>query len=1167
MFQKTWDPKTKEGKGRIKALSSIVENLKTREELGPALDASQLFKDMRHITVYMFLQREASRKSPLGNAWKRVPVRPNAIQTYFPDESKHDQLRKDMRTLPTEEFNKKYPVWPTLSRHLRESIYKSLDTGRDHRLAAIGRNVTHPPASLVPMVTVRNWWLSLPTPRREKFDREFLGRYRSDYRQPGNTNADIISEWPEALNYDGLRHAARALSETRNRLQIANEIGKSTKRNQEITDIWKIQGLEARCRQLVQEGWLTKTGGLQHVLQTVNTEFAVKLGKSSQLTKRALVAHLAQLVWTQEIQIDIRRAIRSRLLMDQSQIEEFRTQYYPWIPEKMWKRKVKFFKGLSDANLSANFVAGVGRLITDELGPEAERFEFPQNDFAHPLEIPVDGDWNMPVVNGAHIGIVYDPNIEDNPLRRALSDARKRGAARVVVTNLINLYVKKTAGVGHIYRAQVSGLHIKLEHLPEGYREKAARIMRERPDDEVVYQNIAARFLGILDALFKIFNKPDKKGPEYTGKVIYPLGYLEEELINEAANAELRYIRILNANRLGTEIQIVNRRVAKTERETNWEEVARLELRQRQLSEELAMTILTNVSDEDRNRQRRRIRALFVKKVQEVIPNCTVVSQGSINLKIGDKTVKVHIPANVDVTDGHLASYGDGYGAEVFRDTLADLTVICHPYAFNHRLVGREDSKDGQPITKFIRVAPLCLDDAFLRDQLKDATKEMHPIQRCVHNPQFKPGVLLISCINGILSAYSLPIAKLDHFDPPRGSTNFAFPYPETKYITWFLNTDNHFGAPDKRYIWDPKERIHLGATEATIEMMRREGMVNQSDIGIHCTAEMDDATNGDMWFQPRYRQWPQEMSIIHIERWLRQLTSDLQRAAERGDMEAVRRMTEEINRVSIAQHYFKGEDFPFAQMEEVYDRHIDPNVDFYSAILGRFVKSGLIIRGVSTINRTMSDMRDLGVHNFPEGNHRISSLDQKDLEGDHVARHLREKLAQLPIWQRYLKEHPNFLLEKVRAPRFGNMTFGWGIMQAPNGFEWGVRVHGSPARQSGWSDILAAVVKSDLARGDDTYGLLKHKTITFFGDKHFYAEAETAHITYIMCAAGVRTSQYGSSGGFPPNNTGTAFVSIPAGGPEEGPIIMQMMPHDILRDWFANPQPFNWKKFLPKPV
>jgi hypothetical protein len=1003
------------------------------------------------------------------------------------------------------------------------------------------------------VVTLRNWWTFWPSEKAEEWKAELLQDWRSDYRMAGQTNLDLFeNKWKArgCPSEDGIKYAAMALGEIRNRVQIAVA----------PKDVWNITGLEARCRQLIQEGWEARDNGIQHVVEVINSEFADKLIGGLKFTGQDLERRIDKFIWTQTVVREVKRAIRHRLPLD-----EFREQYFPYITEKRWKKKIKFFKGLSDANITAGFVAGVGRLITEELGSDAERFELPVNDYYHPVEISAEGDWTIPIFNAAHIGIVYDPNIEDNPLRRAASDSRKRSAAAVVVTNLINLYVKKTAGVGHIYRAAVSGLHIKLEHLPESYRPEASRVMREHPDDDVVYQSIASRFIGVLDALYKIFHRPPQDSPEYPGRVLYVLGYLEEELINEAANAELRYIRILKQNKLMTEIHVNNRLLADAEKDEDWTEVSKREKRQKELSEQLAMTILTNVSDEDRNRQRRRIRALFVKKVQESIPNCTVISQGSAYLKIGGRTVKIHMPSKVEVTDQYLASYG--YGFEVFTDTLADITVVCPAYSLNHRFVGRDDSKDGQSVTKYIHVAPMLVDDLFLRDQLKDTTRELHPIQRCVNNPQFRPGVLVINSTNGLLSADPLPIAKLDRSPAKKFSLNFAYPYPETKYITLFLNTDNHFGAPDKRYIWDSKGRVHLGTTEALMEMIRREGIVNPNDIPIHGIDEMDDATNGDMWFSPRYRQDPQEMIVIHFERWLRQLTADIQRASERGDTESVRNMTEELNRISIAQLYFQGEDFPFHQMMQVFDRHIDPNVDFYSAVLGRFVKSGLEIRGISKINRTMSDTRDLGVHNFPNGNHRIKTLDQKDLEGDYIARHLQEKLAQLPEWQKYLKNHPNFLRETVRAPRFGNQTFGWGTIKAPGGFEWGLMVHGSPARQSSWNDILAALIKSDLDRGDDTYGLRKFVTVVLLGDKHFYAKAETARTFYVMCAAGVHTNQYGSVGGFPPNNTGPCFVSIPADGPDAGPVIVKPMPHDVLRDWFANPKPFNFRKYVPKPV
>lgn len=914
-----------------------------------------------------------------------------------------------------------------------------------------------------------------------------------------------------------------------------------------------IKEYKKKLFELVHSGELIKIG-IDGLYQLLKKEFSET---AKGLTKKFLNQEIKNIIWTPSVLKELKRVIRYRL-----QLEEFRQQYFSYIPKEMWEKKSKFFKGLSDLRISATFVAGVGRLITDELGPGAEYFELSVNDFKHPFEISADKEWQIPVLNAANIGIIFDPNIEDNPLRRALSDAEKRKAAAVILTNLIDLNLKKTAGVGHIYRAQASGLHVKLEHLPESYRDEARRILEKRPNGEVIFQNIAARFLGILDALWKISHRPQRKGPEYTGKVLYILGYKEEELMFEAANAELRYIQILKENQLETEIRLANRLLAEAEKLEDNREIKRLEKRQEQLSQQLAITILTNVSDEDRNRQRRRIRALFVKKVQEMIPNCEVISQGSAYFKIGDKIVKIHIPKNISTTESQLVNYN--YGIEVFMDILSDLTVICHPYVINHRFVGREDSKDGQPVTKFIHQAPMLVDDIFLRDQLRGAIKEVHPIQKCINNPQFRPGVLVLNCANDILNADAFPISKLDRF---MATGNFAYPYPKTKYITWFANTDNHFGAPDKRHIWDSENRVHLGTSEAAIEMIRRQGLINSNDIPIHFTAEMDDATQGDLWFKNRYQPDPQLMSAVHIERWLREIGYGIQRAAEKSDNNEVQRLTEELNKISISQVYLKGDDFPFHQMMQVFDRHIEPNADFYSAVLGRFVKSGLAIRGISKINRAMTDTRDIGVHNFPEGNHRINTLEKADLEGDYMAIKLQDKLLQIPKWQKYEKNHPNFMKETIRAPRFGNVTFGWGTIKVPGGFEWGIRVHGSPTRQSSWADILHAHIKSDLFRGDDTYGLMKYVTVVFFGDKHFYAHAATARVFYTMCAAGVHTNLYGSTGGFPPNNTGPCFVSIPADGPEAGPIIVRMLPHDFLQDWFANPKPFDWAKFLPDPV
>lgn len=922
-----------------------------------------------------------------------------------------------------------------------------------------------------------------------------------------------------------------------------------------VGNIWSVQGLEKRCSELIHEGVLLKKGGLAKIRDIINAEFAEQLSDGLKLRQHVLKARLSKIVWTPKIEGDLWSAISNKLE------QKFR-EAYAYIPESMVRTKTKFLKGLTHSSQVAEFKAGMGRLSTDELPRDAGSFEFPRITYKDPFLIKAPAEWQMPIINGALIGITYT-DINRNPMRRALADARKRGAAAVVLTNLIELDTKKTGGPIKVYRAMVSGLHLNPERFPEEYRQEVKDILSGKVTDKLIYQTLAEKFVEILDGLHKIAHRPNGKGPEFTGPVYVLLGIKEEELINATAYFECRYMTIVEQKRIEAELNMASHKLTEAKAEQDYDGIEKWNKEVARLSRKRARTIITNIGDSQYEFYRRQMRALVVKKFEETIPNCKVISQGSTHLKVNDKIIKIHVPPHDQVTDSLLANAGDNYGIDVFRDTLADLTVVCHPYSLNHRDVGREDSKDGLPVTKFIHVAPSCLDGEFLRDELRDTTKAVHPVQKLVFNPQFKPGILLLSCMNGMLNADLFPVAKLDRCDEVKDVRNFAFPYPKTKYITFKLTTDNHYGSIAKRYIWDPKERINLGTDEAANEMMRREGILNPGDIRIHGMNEMDDVTNGDLWFKPRYRPDPQEMSVIQIERWLRQMTADVQRAAEKGDHKAVLQLTEEINRVSIAQLYFKGEDFPFHQMMQVYDRHIDPQIDFYSAVLGRFEKSGLKIRGISKINKSMSDTRDVGVINFPNGNHRLSTTDQTDLEGEYFARHLQARLGKLPEWQ----DKDAFLREAIRAPRFGNVTFGWGTIQAPGGYPWGVRVHGSPARQSGWSDILASVIKNDIARGDDSYGLGKYVTITFYGDKHFYAKAETDRNIYVMCAASVHTDTYGSSGGFPPNNTGVCFVSLPADGPDAGPILVRPLPHDFMRDWFANPKPFNWDKFLPEPV
>lgn len=931
--------------------------------------------------------------------------------------------------------------------------------------------------------------------------------------------------------------------------------------------LWTIPGLEKRCQEMLHEGLLatapvkdkTKNKAKEDeqygkFCDAVCGEFAEKLD-GRRLTKFALKSRLPKLVWTHKVIEGLKLAIRTN-----QNLEEYRQEHCGWIPEAMFAKKAKFYRGITDFHATAQFIAGMGRLSTEDLGADAENFEFPNYSYAEPCKVAAGPEWTLAFVNGANIGIAHNRLIAENPVRRALSDAQRRGDAAVVISNGLTMDLKKAAGATKVYRAQVSGLHVKPEHLPPSYQAEAARILRDKPLGKVVYMPTQAKFLAFQDAWHKITHKPDGS-PEYTGRVIYPLGHNEEELINSATYDEVRYLTILEQKRLEAEIAAAKSELADAYRADDEDAIEKWERKVEALTQERAMTIITNVSDEDIERRRRRMRALLAKKLQEAIPNCEVVSQGSVHLRVGDHSIKVVIPGNVHINDGLLASYVDESGAEIFRDTMARTVVVCHPYALNHRMVGRDDyDKNGQRDSAEVHVAPMCVDEEYLRNRLRHSTKSVHPISKVLKSEQFQPGVLVFKRTNGIVTGDSFPIAKLDNTKAT--ASNFAYPYPETKYIWVAENTDIHFGSRSREVVWDDETQCFLGSTEAGFRMMRRSGLMERGRMPIHIVTVNDDWTQGNH-FETHQQPDPRERPYRDIERYWQERQRELANLLRKGDTEGALQLTREMAKFNLGQFLIRGLDWVQPQMLEVLHRHLDPNIDFYSAVLANAKDSKLVIRGISEINGSGFDNRDVAVINFGSGNHLAATVEDALTEGVFYAEHAKGKLAQLPAW----RNDPDFLERHVRAPLYSNQYFAWGTVKAPGGYEWGLNFMNSPARLTSWSDPLAGVVNNDRARGDSAGHQKGRVTLKTFGDKHFFAAVHTPYARYFMCAANTRTDLYGERG-FPPNNTGIGFVGLPVDGPDAGPVLVRPIRFNQIRDYFNDPKAsFDWEKFLPNAV
>ncbi len=939
------------------------------------------------------------------------------------------------------------------------------------------------------------------------------------------------------------------------------------KRGRKRTNIWTVPGLEKRCRELIDTGLLVRNKD-QEICDTINTEFAEPLkemGRTLSLT--AFTAHLDELLWTPARNEELMKFLRDNLVDPETVYAE----YFPTFPKKRFMRKVKFYRGIFGTSEKGGFKRGMGRLFTEELPKGAENRVLPACSFDEPYVIPAGPDWTASIINGANLGIKYNPIIKENPVRRALSDAEKRKDAVVILTNLLYVDTTKVAGGNKTYRDQASGLNTNLEDLPAFYRKEAERILQTRPKDEGVWVSIAARVLSVSKGWQKISHRPDGS-PEFNGKVVAFIGFNEEKLINDAAYAEYRYITLRKQRNVKRSLAVAENRLRSamlrhSKKYDNSAEIAKWSQRVNELEQMDAFVILSNFESQLVEWHRRRMRAQVIHKLEKAIPNCTVVCQGSGYLSIGGEKVQISIPNNIEVTDGLLASFNDNAGEKMIAGTMARTAVICHPFALNHRMVGRDDYTDGERSDAEVHVAGICVDDDYLRKHLKDTIKPIHPIVKVLQSRQFEPSVLVLNKNNGRVFGDPFPITKLDNGPKPTEKTGGAagyFPYPDTKYIWIIEPTDLHFGGRSREHLWYKAQKRHLGPAEAVVEMFRREGLLADTGRGgfpLHHLTINDDPIQANH-FDTHKQPDPAEMSVQQIEEWWLRRQEEVAALARKGDAAAVIDAISELARFNLGQFLVRGLDWVQPQMEAVFDCLIKPNLDFFSAVLNNVQRAKIVIRGLSEIRHKPHDGRDLGSINIGASNHTAATLEDNLTEGVFYARYLKALLGGLPRWQ---KDHP-FIEKHVRAPLYSNEYFAVGTLQVPGGYEWAITHLGAPARLSSWSDPLSAVVTNDMARGDTFGHMIGRVTLKTHGDKHFKNRVNTKRIKYVMGPANTHTDLYGERG-FPPNNTGILFIGLPADGPDAGPVLVRSLMYSYLRDWFANPKPFDWAKFLPRPV
>jgi len=915
-------------------------------------------------------------------------------------------------------------------------------------------------------------------------------------------------------------------------------------KNKRRKSVWKISGVIAFIDALIFNGDLKKDG-YDVAYKKLREKFAEKL-KRYNFNKTMFRRKVNERIWTDAILSQMRDAIRYHLNMDDAY------KHFSFIPYGQFVYKWNQLKGKSAKAKHTGFVRGVGRIAKEISSFSPKPYEFPENNFEHPIDVGK----SVVFLNGVNLGIPHSRVIDENPARQALINAELNGDPSVILTNFIDLRFKKASGSAlRVYRALTSGRNINPDVFDEDYAEEVRKILANDKDERIIYQTTAELFVDSLYGWLKIVGSGK---PIYSGNIYIVLGYKEEAMIAAAAYSEVHYFWQKELNRLQLMRKALLYRLSKA-RKNELPETEEIETKLHKLEEEIARKrAISNVSDRDFQAYFNRVLAFVVSKIEKTIPNSKVIGIGSQYIRLHDGVVKVHIPNHIRPTDRLLADYCNNYTDEVLSEKLPNAVVICHPYALGYKYTMRENDKDGRRGDSGIFVAPIVVDERRIADVLKKTIRTIPGISKATSSKQFKAGMLRLVSTSGTIQPEVWSISALGKRAKLHKKAHGKKIKAES-YIWIMVGTDPHWGSSTKQFVFTEDGR-RLDVVGAIIELMRRDNLFDGNKIPIHMFVLNDDPTQGHN-FNTQQRPHVNKMPYIDLETLMRE---QIELAEKSQNVEDVRNILKNIREIALNQVMLRAEHWTQDQMKMVLDHFIEPNVDFFDAVLRRALSANITVRGISEIGGNIYDARDPGIINIGTGNHFAKSVDYELTEGFIYVRVLRALLMRSGRWS----SNGSILKRLVKAPLYSNQFVAFGTVGVSEKYEWGIDWRDAPARMSGWGDPLLGWVRVDLRRGNYGRHMNGKVTVKICGDKHFGAETMTPWALYVMGMPGTVTDQYAEMGGaFPPNNTGVSFIGLPVDGPNNAPILTRSISFARIVKMLEDNEFIDWETFFVNPA
>ncbi|MFA6407818.1 MAG: hypothetical protein WCV80_03905 [Candidatus Paceibacterota bacterium] len=922
----------------------------------------------------------------------------------------------------------------------------------------------------------------------------------------------------------------------------------NTKKKKEI---WTTPGLAEKVTELISAGWLGK--GIDAFLKEVNRTIFGEEGKT-QLRKYHLVQRLNEFIWTKD-----RSKLISRFVSLDAPLDPLYKEL-DILPRNIIDKKVRQLRGLSVKKKISNdsIGAGVGRLVTEKEvgGKKPIALASYRLDNPFPVKVRNNENFRMLFINGAHLGLEYNRVIDENTLRNMFREAERDGEDAIFLTGaLLWVDAKKSSGFLTTHRALYSGLDFDPSVLPEAYRKEAKQIRKENPSDKVSFVNLRERVLNAMGGWSKVTRQRDGK-PIFSGKVYFSFGLQEEEIIEAAAHAEILYITTVMRNDVMVERKM-NEAILSSKLTQNGgmetQETKKLQKKIDELLEKEKRMVQSNVEAEDRKRFVDSIRSVLITWFEKAIPNSVFLSQGSVVCKMGNKTVEIiQSPENSPVSNS-LDGYMKIGGQRSLESKLPDMALVAAPYNVDARMGVIEKMNGTERAITHAWQLPVAVDRDYLRSARPEMIKKASPIERLVRDPGFEPGAFRLGYVNGVWTPEVVPIS----FFRTHRSRNVVS-RTISEYIYGIVDSDNHSGLRSKEWVFDAKTGIQIPLEVSFSELLLRNFTENGKAIPMHFFANLADNLQGHH-FPTQQTIHPLSKSYADAEKGIKKILQD----AKRADPEKLKEMIQGLGQEHLSQLRFRGEDWLTDQFDNFVDTSLRPRVRLFVEILKSHSKTGLKMRGIEDVlqGREAGDSRDLGIINW--------------VSGDHVSHTTEEELAESALYRRILIGYllgdkslgmdEETLQKLVRAPRWGNMSVGYGLMSVPGGYEWGIAIRHKPTASAGKNgDRMQAMTENLAERGDYPRIFTGRNWFQLSGHMHFYGASFSRNKFMVACASSTDGDAFGDMLGFRKNNSGGLVVGIPAKGPEYGPIRVIAFPSALLRAYFKDPWKIDWASVFP---